>query len=130
MPFVLTTPIMYCEDRPNRPHYNASVKDDPTTLATCETEGKCPERLKREDGLYRRLIWVEHNTPAIADAGSCIFLHVRREGTPTVGCAAFNAADLEALLAWLDPIRRPALLELPYEEYAARREAWVLPKLP
>jgi hypothetical protein len=38
-------------------------------------------------------------------------------------------ASLTELLRWLDPKKRPLLLQLPESEYARRRAEWALPAL-
>lgn len=78
---------------------------------------------------YQVGVLVEYNTrPARIGHGSCIFLHIwdgPRSGT--AGCTAFNRADVDQLLAWLEPERHPVLVQLPAAEYARLRQRWALP---
>jgi L,D-peptidoglycan transpeptidase YkuD (ErfK/YbiS/YcfS/YnhG family) len=63
------------------------------------------ERLWREDGVYDLLVVLGYNDdPALAGAGSAIFLHVATPGySPTQGCIALARPDLETLLAVAGP---------------------------
>ena len=51
----------------------------------------------------------------------------RRPTATTAGCTAFDTAPMEALLRWLDPARRPVLVQLPEPAYRALAPAWGLP---
>ncbi|MNP67760.1 hypothetical protein D3C76_1636250 [compost metagenome] len=87
------------------------------------------ERMRRQDELYRQGIFIQHNTPASPDAGSCIFLHIwRGPTTPTRGCTAMDPADIAALFNWLDPRQAPLLVQLPEAQYEQLRERWHLPR--
>ena len=63
------------------------------------------EKMWRDDGLYDLVVVLGHNDdPPKAPMGSCIFLHLAREGyLPTEGCVALARPDLEALLAQAQP---------------------------
>jgi hypothetical protein len=73
--------------------------------------------------MYRRAIFVEHNTPAKKGLGSCIFLH--DGSTPTVGCTAMAPDKLDELAAWLKPGAH--LVQLPRAEYERLKAKWKLP---
>lgn len=62
------------------------------------------ETLWREDDLYDLIIVLGHNDePPVKGAGSCIFMHVAREGYgPTEGCVALKKEDLLTLLGALE----------------------------
>jgi L,D-peptidoglycan transpeptidase YkuD (ErfK/YbiS/YcfS/YnhG family) len=83
-------------DAPADPAYNRQVRLPYPASA---------ERLWRDDGVYDLIVVLGHNDdPVVAGAGSAIFLHLARPGfTPTEGCVALAAADLEALLALAKP---------------------------
>ena len=83
----------------------------------------------REVEGYRWGLVVEHNSaPPAAGRGSCIFLHVwAGPDVGTAGCTALERPNLEALLRWLAPRRRPLLVQLPEAEYARLSRAWRLP---
>jgi hypothetical protein len=40
-----------------------------------------------------------------------------------------SQTDLETLLAWLDPARKPRLVQLPEPAYERLIDRWMLPKL-
>lgn len=62
------------------------------------------EQLWRTDDVYDMLVVLGYNDdPVIPGAGSCIFMHVAREGyVPTEGCVALQKDDLLLLLAALE----------------------------
>jgi D-alanyl-D-alanine dipeptidase len=49
--------------------------------------------------------------------------------TGTSGCTALEAADVEALLRWLDPAKYPVLVQMPASHYATYAQKWDLPAL-
>jgi L,D-peptidoglycan transpeptidase YkuD (ErfK/YbiS/YcfS/YnhG family) len=55
---------------------------------------------------------VGYNTdPVVAGRGSAIFLHIwKGPGQPTAGCVAMEEADLERIVAWLDPDQKPQII--------------------
>ena len=87
------------------------------------------EDMRRPDDLYRLLVWVGHNdAPVEAPKGSCIFLHLRAAPTATTeGCTAFDTVPMETLLRWLDPAKRPVLVQLPVQSYRGLVGPWGLP---
>jgi L,D-peptidoglycan transpeptidase YkuD (ErfK/YbiS/YcfS/YnhG family) len=83
-------------DAPGDPDYNRPIKlPHPASF----------ERMWREDGLYDLVVVLGHNDdPPRPSMGSCIFLHLARDGyAPTEGCVAVTRADLEELLARAKP---------------------------
>jgi L,D-peptidoglycan transpeptidase YkuD (ErfK/YbiS/YcfS/YnhG family) len=87
------------------------------------------EQMLRNDVLYKWGIVVDHNARAIPGAGSCIFLHIWKDSaTATAGCTAMREKDLVTLLRWLDPKRRPVLIQMPRAEYARFRPKYKFPR--
>lgn len=127
MPYVPLTPAVECVDDSNSKFYNHVV--DRGSVAP---DWNSSEHMLRSDELYRWGIVVDHNSnPARPSAGSCIFLHVwRGPGQGTVGCTAMPREHVESLLAWLDPARKPLLVQLPEQQYRRIRKAWGLPAVP
>jgi L,D-peptidoglycan transpeptidase YkuD (ErfK/YbiS/YcfS/YnhG family) len=96
------------------------------------------EHMRSTGELYRWGIVVGHNgmasevngNPSTPGGGSCIFLHIwRSPGQGTVGCTAMPQVELETLLTWLDPKRKPLLVQLPASEYGRLIDRWKLPAL-
>jgi D-alanyl-D-alanine dipeptidase len=82
----------------------------------------------RNDLLYKWGLVVDHNARAIPGGGSCIFLHIWKDSsTATAGCTAMREQDLVTLLRWLDPKRRPVLIQMPRTEYDRLRPRYNLP---
>lgn len=95
------------------------------------------ERMRRNDELYRLVVAVGHNhllpgdSDPIAEAGSCIFLHVwGGDDSPTVGCTAMSLTHMEDLISWLKPSPVAVLVALPRPRYEALQSQWGLPSLP
>lgn len=113
-----------CVDDTASVHYNTVVERG----AVPRVDWSSAERMRAID-LYRLGVIVGYNArPVQRGRGSCIFLHIwRGPGSPTSGCTAMPADDLETIVRWLDPARRPALVQLPAAEYARLRRPWSLP---
>jgi L,D-peptidoglycan transpeptidase YkuD (ErfK/YbiS/YcfS/YnhG family) len=111
-------------DDPASASYNRIVDE-----ATVEKDWSSAEDMRRPDDLYRLLVVVGHNdAPVTPGGGSCIFLHLRASpGSTTAGCTAFDPAPMEALVRWLDPAKRPVLVQLPRAAYESLRRQWELP---
>jgi L,D-peptidoglycan transpeptidase YkuD (ErfK/YbiS/YcfS/YnhG family) len=124
LPYTQATDSLRCVDDPRSSFYNQLVDE-----SRAHKDWTSAEEMHRPDDLYRLVVWVGHNdAPAEPGAGSCIFLHIRRTpAAPTVGCTAFGAADMEALMAWLDAKQRPVLVQLPQSALDSFRQAWGLP---
>jgi D-alanyl-D-alanine dipeptidase len=118
------TPTLRCVDDPRSKFYNRLVDEAEVTK-----DWTSAEDMRRPDPLYRLVVWVGHNdAPVAAGAGSCIFLHLRSAPTAvTEGCTALDDGPLEGLLAWLDPAKRPVLVQLPEGELRNLHAAWGLP---
>ena len=124
LPYQQATASLRCVDDPRSRSYNQLVDE-----SAVPKDWASAEEMLRKDELYRLVVWVGHNdAPAEPEAGSCIFLHIRRPApATTVGCTAFEAADMEELLRWLDLAARPVLVQLPAAARAEVRREWGLP---
>jgi D-alanyl-D-alanine dipeptidase len=124
LPYLRLAETTECVDDAASAHYNAIV--DRTRVPRVDWTSS--ERM-RSIGLYRLGVVVDYNpTPAVAGRGSCIFLHVwQGPRSSTAGCTAMAEPALAELVRWLDPARRPALVQLTDAAYARRRAAWRLP---
>ena len=52
--------------------------------------------------------------------------HSNSQGT--AGCTAMSQSELERLLIWLDPARKPLLVQLPKPAYERLIDRWKLPE--
>jgi D-alanyl-D-alanine dipeptidase len=128
MPYIAVTKTVECVDDPSSKFYNRIVD-----RGTVSPDWNSAEHMLLADERYQWGIVVDHNAAnkaraATPGAGSCIFLHIwlRPENT-TVGCTAMSQTDLETVLAWLDPSRRPILVQLPEPQYKSLQKPWKLP---
>lgn len=125
LPYLPLSPTVECVDDGKSERYNELVDG-----ATVSKDWNSSETMRRKDDMYRKGIFIEHNTPAAAGAGSCIFFHIwRAPDAGTLGCTAMEPANIQQLFAWLDPRQQPLLIQLPEAEYAQLREDWNLPSL-
>lgn len=140
MPWLRTRPSLVCVDDPRGGAYNRLVDEDlapapaPDAGAAEAPTFRSVERLVRNDGVYDLGLLVDQNGAGDTEArvvpgrGSCVFLHLwKRRGRATQGCTAMARPDLEKIVEWLDPARKPVLVQLPREELIKRRLPWRLP---
>ena len=118
------TPSTECVDDTASRRYNLLVE----RAASGDVDWNSSERMRSVEG-YRWGLVVMHNAaPPVAGRGSCIFLHVwAGPGRGTAGCTAMEESSLTELLRWLDPQKRPLLVQLPEGEYTRLRAPWRLP---
>jgi L,D-peptidoglycan transpeptidase YkuD (ErfK/YbiS/YcfS/YnhG family) len=133
LPYLSLTESIECVDDVNSKYYNRIV--DRSAVAP---DWNSSEHMRDTGESYRWGIVVDLNgTTATRNehapepgGGSCVFLHIWRDQSHgTAGCTAMPQANLEMLLAWLDPKRRPLLLQLPMPDYERLTQRWNLPKL-
>jgi D-alanyl-D-alanine dipeptidase len=124
------TPSIECVDDVESKFYNRVV--DRSKVAV---DWKSSEHMRETGEAYRLGIVVDHNgiagppsTSPVRSGGSCIFLHIwQGAGHGTAGCTAMAPAEIEVLLRWLDPKRKPLLVQLTAEEFARVMKPWGLP---
>lgn len=112
--YVPLTPTVECVDDGASHSYNRLV--DRGKVAVDWTSS---EKMRETQPYYQWGLVIEHNweRPQVG-GGSCIFLHVwGKPGEGTVGCTAMAEPELETVLRWIDPARRPLLVQLPVGEY-------------
>jgi L,D-peptidoglycan transpeptidase YkuD (ErfK/YbiS/YcfS/YnhG family) len=127
MPYVPLSASVECVDDSTSKFYNQVL--DRGTVAADWTSS---EHMLRSDELYRWGVVVDHNSnPAQPGAGSCIFLHIwRGPGQGTVGCTAMPQEQIESVIGWLDPARKPLLVQMPEQQYGSLQKKLGLPALP
>jgi D-alanyl-D-alanine dipeptidase len=124
MPYVSLTSSVECVDDSQSKYYNRVLD-----RASVSPDWNSSEHMLRSDELYRWGVVVDHNAnPPQPGGGSCIFLHIwRGPGQGTVGCTAMPREQLESLLGWLDPGKKPLLVQLPVTQYRGVRGKLRLP---
>jgi hypothetical protein len=127
MPYISLTPSVECVDDTASKSYNRVVDNTKVSV-----DWNSSEHMLRSDELYRWGLVVDHNAdPVTPGSGSCIFMHIwRGPGRGTVGCTAMPQERLESVIGWLDPARKPLLVQLPLAQYENLKKHWHLPELP
>ena len=109
MPYLRLTPTTEAVDDPASRYYDRLV--DRARIG--EPDWKSSEHMGRIPA-YELGVVIAHNPAHAPGVGSCIFLHLWLDGTNgTSGCTALRRADLVELMRWLDPAKRPVLVQLP-----------------
>lgn len=130
MPYTPMQASHYCIDVAASPLYNQIV--DTRVVGEAAIAGST-EPMRRDihvdgDVRYKAGFVILHNAQHVAGGGSCIFAHLwRSPGEPTSGCTAMDEAQMQAVLAWLDPARKPLFVLLPRAEYQHLKTDWALP---
>lgn len=111
IPYRPMAPGTVCVDDPASSDYNRIV-----AAGDQAGEWQSAEPMRRDlshgDDLYQLGVVVEYNRQRAPGAGSCIFLHVWRNGeSPTAGCTAMPEDRLRELLAWLRRDAEPLLFQ-------------------
>jgi D-alanyl-D-alanine dipeptidase len=126
LPYVQLLPTTDCVDDTASTHYNTLVD----RRAVARVDWKSAEHM-REIPQYRVGVIVAYNSsPPVKGRGSCIFLHVwAGPASHTAGCTAFDEAKLREVIQWLDPGKRPLLVQLTADQYTKLKPGWRLPAL-
>ncbi|GAB2509177.1 hypothetical protein GCM10027084_25610 [Pseudoxanthomonas sangjuensis] len=130
LPYLALGESQYCIDVDGSPLYNRIVdaKDVGAGAVKDSTEPMRRDLHANGDQRYREGFVIRHNPRNVSGMGSCIFAHLwKAPGEPTAGCTAMAPATMEALLAWLDPARKPVFVLLPQAEHERLKAAWRLP---
>ena len=129
MPYLSLTPSVECVDDVGSKYYNRIVD-----RSTVTPDWNSSEHMRSVGEAYRWGIVVglngivTHTNPPVPGGGSCVFLHIWGSSRhSTAGCTAMPQSELETLLTWLDPTRKPLLVQLPVPEYARLAGLWRLP---
>ncbi|HEX2693040.1 MAG TPA: L,D-transpeptidase family protein [Gemmatimonadaceae bacterium] len=126
LPYVQLAPTTDCVDDIGSAHYNTVVD----RAAVERVDWSSAEHM-REVPQYRNGVIVGYNaTPPVKGRGSCIFLHIwAGPDSHTAGCTAFDETKLREVINWLDPKKRPLLVQLTASDYARLRSRWDLPSV-
>jgi zinc D-Ala-D-Ala dipeptidase len=125
MPYLRLSKRIVAVDDANSRYYNRLI--DSATIP--HPDWRSAESMILPDDRYKWGIVVLHNNKAVPGAGSCIFLHIwKDESTPTSGCTAMPEPVIIRLLQWLNPAKRPRIIQLPRSVYNELRSRWRLPE--
>lgn len=123
LPYVQLRTTTECVDDGSSVHYNTIVDRDGVPRVDWTSSEKM-----RSIGQYEYGVHVAYNAPPTPSRGSCIFLHIwAGPESVTAGCTAMELGALKELIGWLDPRRRPMLVQLPERALAQQRQEWALP---
>ena len=123
LPYVQLRTTTECVDDARSTHYNTIVNRD----SVARVDWSSAERM-REIEQYAYGVHVAYNALPRPARGSCIFLHIwAGPRSTTAGCTAMDQDVLKELMGWIDPQRRPMLVQLPASALARLRAAWRLP---
>jgi len=125
LPYIPITETQICVEDSDSRYYNQLV--DATQV---QPDWKARETMLRSDEQYKWGIFVKQNVPAEPKGGSCIFFHLwRAPGSGTLGCTAMAEADLLQLMQWLDPKKKPLLMQMTGANYRDYQQKFSLPVL-
>ena len=123
LPYVALTAAHECVDDAASAHYNTVV----ARTAVPRVDWQSAEKM-RAISVYRLGAIIGYNAPPRPGRGSCIFFHVwDGPQSVTAGCTAMEERALRELIAWMDPTRRPVVVQLTEGAYDLRRATWRLP---
>ena len=127
MPYTQLTATTVCVDDPNSKYYNRIVNRKKIS----HPDWKSGEMM-RQNPEYMWGIVINYNTvKPVAGAGSCNSLHVWNSAaqTATPGSVSTNETDIEELVTWLNPKKKPMIAILPKNHYQQVQATWGLPNL-
>lgn len=124
LPYVQLLPTTDCVDDTTSSHYNTAVD----RASVLRVDWNSAEHM-RQVAQYKMGVIVGYNAlPPVKGRGSCIFLHIwAGPQSHTAGCTALDEGELREVIMWLDPKKRPALVQLTANDYSNLRMRWKLP---
>ena len=126
LPYVELLPTTDCVDDVGSDHYNTVVDKSGVT----RVDWNSAEHM-REVGQYKIGVIVSYNaSPPVKGRGSCIFLHIwNGPDSHTAGCTALDETRLRDVMQWLDPAKRPLLVQFTSDAYRQLQTRYGLPPL-
>lgn len=125
LPYVQITESQICVEDSKSRFYNQVVDAN-----LIENDWEARESMLRKDDQYKWGIFVNHNMLPEPEGGSCIFFHLwRAPGSGTLGCTAMAEGDLLSLMEWLDPEKKPLLIQMTTSDYRSYQKKFSLPPL-
>ncbi len=124
LPYVQLLPNTDCVDDTASSHYNTVVDKGSVT----RVDWSSAEHMRQVEQYEVGLIVGYNAVPPAKGRGSCIFLHIwAGPGSHTAGCTAFAEPKVREMMRWLEPGKRPLLVQLTTNQYASLRTRWKLP---
>lgn len=129
MPYQQISDTIFCGGDQQSKNYNRIV-DIRSELPEDWSQGENMQDYVNQ-GVYTYGAVIGHNyQQTIPGLGSCFFIHVWRGlGKPTAGCTAVEENNAKEIISWLDPEKKPILVQLPETMYAEVQKQWDLPDL-
>jgi L,D-peptidoglycan transpeptidase YkuD (ErfK/YbiS/YcfS/YnhG family) len=127
MHYIALTPATDCVDDPQSRFYNR-ILDSSAVVP----DWKSAEHMRDAGEAYRWGLVIDHNTGSPKPhGGSCVFMHIwGGAGHGTEGCTAMPEAQVQSILAWLNPQAKPLLVQMPLRQYRNVEKSLHLPTLP
>ena len=124
LPYVQLLPGTECVDDTASSHYNTVVD----RASVPRIDWNSAEHM-RQVAQYKMGVIVAYNAKLpVKGRGSCIFLHIwAGPQSHTAGCTALDEAKLREMMRWLDPEKRPLLVQLTDGDYRNLKTRWKLP---
>lgn len=123
LPYRPLTDYIECVDDASSESYNQVVDRDEIP----HPDWNSSEKMRTVDA-YKEGAVVNYNDQQVPGAGSCIFMHIwKGPGHGTAGCTAMDEGKLQEMLNWLDPSKKPVLIQLPAAMYKEVKDSWKLP---
>ncbi len=124
----ITARDLWVEDSKSK-YYNQHLTLD----RNIQTKWEKKQQMRQGDAAHSLKMFIGHNSPpnAVPGAGSAIFFHIWRGGgsKPTAGCTTMAESKLRALIATIDPVKKPLYVLLPKDVYQAVQNKWKLPSI-
>ena len=126
LPYVQLMPTTDCVDDTASTHYNTVVD----RRAVPRVDWNSAEHMREIPQYIIGVIVGYNSSPPVKGRGSCIFLHVwAGPASHTAGCTAFDEGKVSEVMQWLDPRKRPLLVQLTVDQYRKLKASWRLPAL-
>ncbi len=129
LPYQKISSTVFCSGDPQSKNYNRIID----SRYEPQEDWRLGEDMQDyvNQGVYIYGAMIAHNYfPVVAGKGCCFFIHVwRGPGKPTAGCTAMAANDAREIISWLDPNKKPVLIQFPMVIYPKIQQLWGLPSL-
>lgn len=126
LPYTQLIGTSVCVDDPNSKFYNQLLNTDKIH----HPDWRRSEQM-RQMPEYLWGINIAYNTPQpVVGNGSCVFMHIWKQpsgGMGTEGCVAMAEPNVEELLTWLTPAKKPLIVMMPLQQYKTLQKNWHMP---